>query len=46
MNLTMGLIQVQLDKEGYLLVCHEGETDRFVEIEPGVLSLWDTRRNQ
>ncbi|WP_055109066.1 serine hydrolase domain-containing protein [Paenibacillus ihumii] len=36
LSLTMGLIQVQLDKEGYLLVSHAGETDRFVEIEPGI----------
>lgn len=36
LSLTMGLIQVQLDKEGYLLVSHAGEVNRFVEIEPGV----------
>lgn len=36
LSLTMGLIQVQLDKEGYLLVSHAGEMNRFVEIEPGI----------
>lgn len=35
-SLTLGVIQVQVDEEGYLLVTHENETSRFVEIEPGV----------
>ncbi|WP_110933668.1 serine hydrolase domain-containing protein [Paenibacillus bouchesdurhonensis] len=36
LSLTMGLIHVQLDKEGYLIVNHAGEANRFVEIEPGI----------
>lgn len=34
--LTGGFITVDLDKEGYLLVSHGGETNKFVEIEPAV----------
>ena len=32
----MGRILVDTDEEGYLLVTHMGETNRFVEVEPGV----------
>jgi CubicO group peptidase (beta-lactamase class C family) len=35
-SLFLGVIQVDVDPEGYLLVTHVGETNRFVEIEPGV----------
>ena len=35
-SLMMGMIQVQLDETGDLLVTHNGETNRFVEIEPGI----------
>jgi CubicO group peptidase (beta-lactamase class C family) len=34
--LLMGVVQVQVDEEGYLLVTINGQTDRFVEVEPGV----------
>lgn len=36
LSLIMGTIHVTLDDEGYLLVTHIGETDRFIEVEPGV----------
>ncbi len=36
LSLIMGQIHVDADEEGYLLVTHLGETNRFVEIEPGV----------
>jgi CubicO group peptidase (beta-lactamase class C family) len=35
-SLNMGIIQVDVDTEGYLLVTHLGETDSFVELEPGL----------
>lgn len=35
-SLTMGMIHVSWDDEGYLLVNHVGDTYRFVEVEPGV----------
>ncbi|MDT9724101.1 class A beta-lactamase-related serine hydrolase [Xylanibacillus composti] len=35
-SLTMGMIHVDLDEEGHLLVSHMGETSRFVEVEPNV----------
>jgi hypothetical protein len=35
-SLAMGIIQVDVDADGYLLVTHVGETDSFVELEPGV----------
>jgi CubicO group peptidase (beta-lactamase class C family) len=35
-SLFLGVIQVDVDPEGYLLVTHVGETNRFVETEPGV----------
>lgn len=35
-SLIMGIIHVQLDDDGYLVVTHNGETNRFVEIEPGI----------
>ncbi len=31
-----GIIKVDMDKDGYLLVTNAGETNRFVETEPGV----------
>lgn len=46
LSLTMGLIQVQLDKGGYLLVSHAGETNRFVEIEPGIYHNLREQRTQ
>jgi len=36
LSLFMGQIHVDIDEEGYLLVTHMGETNQFVEIEPGV----------
>ncbi len=36
LRLFMGQIHVNVDEEGYLLVSHMGETNQFVEIEPGV----------
>ncbi|MEH7238557.1 serine hydrolase domain-containing protein [Bacillus sp. JJ1562] len=35
-SLIMGMIHVQLDDTGDLVVTHNGETNRFVEIEPGI----------
>ncbi|MFS0824758.1 serine hydrolase domain-containing protein [Bacillus sp. 1P02SD] len=35
-SLIIGMIQVQLDDTGDLVVTHNGETNRFVENEPGV----------
>jgi CubicO group peptidase (beta-lactamase class C family) len=35
-SLMMGIINVNLDDDGYLLVTHLNQTDRFVEVEPGV----------
>ncbi|MEH7226643.1 serine hydrolase, partial [Bacillus sp. JJ1566] len=35
-SLIMGMIHVQLDKNGDLVVTQNGETNQFVEIEPGV----------
>ncbi len=44
LSLIMGVIQVNIDNEGYLLVTHVGETNRFVEIEPGIYrNLRETR---
>ncbi len=36
LRLVMGQIHIDSDQEGYLLVTHLGETNRFVELEPGV----------
>ena len=36
LSLMIGVIGVEEDNEGYLLVTHLGETNRFVEVEPGV----------
>ena len=36
LSLLIGRIRVEADTEGYLLVTHMGETNRFVEVEPGV----------
>ncbi len=36
LGILIGVIQVEADNEGYLLVTHLGETNRFVEVEPGV----------
>ncbi|THE09661.1 class C beta-lactamase-related serine hydrolase [Bacillus timonensis] len=35
-SLIIGVIQVQLDDTGVLVVTHNGETNRFVGIEPGI----------
>jgi CubicO group peptidase (beta-lactamase class C family) len=35
-SLIMGVIQVKAEPDGTLLVTHLGETNRFVELEPGV----------
>jgi CubicO group peptidase (beta-lactamase class C family) len=35
-SLVLGVINVAADEDGYLLVTHVGETNRFVEVEPGV----------
>ncbi|MTI96246.1 MAG: hypothetical protein FH749_12345 [Firmicutes bacterium] len=35
-SLFMGVIHVSVDEEGYLLVTHLEETNRFVEVEQGV----------
>lgn len=43
-SLTMGMIDIDVDEEGYLLVSHVGETNRFVEVKPGeYLSLREGR---
>lgn len=36
LSLVMGTIQVNVDKSGYLNISHMGETNRYVETEPGV----------
>ncbi|TCT16032.1 CubicO group peptidase (beta-lactamase class C family) [Natranaerovirga pectinivora] len=36
LSLMIGLIRVETDNEGYLLVTHLGESNRFIEVEPGV----------
>ncbi|MBU9712299.1 serine hydrolase domain-containing protein [Evansella tamaricis] len=36
LSLLMGVISVDVDEDGYLLVTHLGETNRFLEVEPGV----------
>ncbi len=36
LSLLMGVIHVDVDEEGYLVVAHQGQTDRLVEVEPGV----------
>ncbi len=36
LSLMMGVIHVSTTEEGYLEVTHLGETNKFVEIEPGV----------
>jgi hypothetical protein len=35
-SLQLGVINVSVDEDGYLLITHVGEANRFVEIEPGV----------
>jgi CubicO group peptidase (beta-lactamase class C family) len=35
-SLFMGVIQVSADEEGYLVVTHNGDINRFIEREPGV----------
>jgi CubicO group peptidase (beta-lactamase class C family) len=35
-SLMMGIINVSVDDEGYLLVTHVNETDHFIEVEQGV----------
>lgn len=34
--LSGGIINVAVDEDGYLLVTHNGETNKFIEIEPGM----------
>ena len=36
LSLFMGVMNVTMDNEGYLLVTHLGETNKFVEVYPGV----------
>lgn len=36
LSLFTGVIRVQVDEDGYLMVSHMGETNRFIEIEPGL----------
>lgn len=46
LSIMMGVIRVSVDEEGYLEVNHLGETNRFIEVEPGVYSnLSDKRSN-
>lgn len=33
-SLAMGIMQVDVDEDGYLIVKHDGGEDRFVEVEP------------
>lgn len=40
-SLTMGMIHIAWDNEGYLLVNHAGDTRRFVEMEPGLYRSFD-----
>lgn len=35
-SLMMGTIAVGMEEDGHLLVTHGGETNRFVEVEPGI----------
>ena len=35
-SLTMGIIRMDVDENGDLIVNHAGESNRFIEIEPGV----------
>ena len=35
-SLTMGIIRMEVNESGDLIVQHAGETNRFIEIEPGV----------
>ena len=35
-SLTMGIIRMDVNENGDLIVKHAGETNRFIEIEPGV----------
>lgn len=35
-SLMMGTIAVDMEEDGHLLVTHVGETNRFVEVEPGI----------
>ena len=35
-SLFMGIVHVDVDEDGYLLVNHVGEVNRFIEIEPGM----------
>ncbi|MDF2546308.1 MAG: penicillin-binding protein beta-lactamase class [Anaerosolibacter sp.] len=35
-SLFMGVIHVDVDEDGYLLITNVGETNQFIEIEPGV----------
>ncbi|CAH8245849.1 beta-lactamase family protein [Paenibacillus melissococcoides] len=35
-SLMMGTIAVDMEEDGHLLVTHGGETNRFVEVEPGI----------
>lgn len=34
--LSGGIINVAVDEDGYMLVTHNGETNKFIEIEPGM----------
>ena len=36
LSLMMGVIHIDVDENGYLLANHYGETNRFVEVEPGI----------
>ncbi|MBM4762577.1 serine hydrolase [Bacillus sp. B15-48] len=45
LSLMIGVIRVNVDDEGYLLVNHLGETNRFVEVEPAVYNNVSEERN-
>ncbi|CAM3637516.1 serine hydrolase [Brevibacillus invocatus] len=46
LSLTMGMIHVQSDEEGYLLVHHVGEASRFVESEQGSIKMCRRERQE
>src|SRR5699024_12847243 len=45
MSLLMGVISVEADEDGQLYVTHAGETNTFVEVEPGMYESARMERN-
>lgn len=46
LSLLTGVISIDVDDDGYLMVTHLGETDRFMEVEPGVYHNLEEGRSQ